>query len=232
MDISVVIPAYNEERVIVKTIEEVRSFLKNNFSSFEIIVVDDKSTDRTLEILKQIPDIVLRRNLKNHGKGYTVAKGVAVARGNWVLFMDADSSTNIGELKKFLPYVDDYDLIIGSRALNDSDVRVRQNIVKVFLGRAGNLLIRMLLAPNVKDTQCGFKFFRNKLKILFDKLTIEDWGFDFELIWLARKNDFKVKEVPVVWVNNFDSKVKWYNYPKTLAQVFLVRINNLKGKYN
>ncbi|RJQ34839.1 glycosyltransferase family 2 protein [Candidatus Parcubacteria bacterium] len=232
MDISVVIPAYNEERVIVKTIEEVRNFLKNNFNSFEIIIVDDKSTDRTLEILRQLPDIILVRNLKNHGKGYSVAKGVGKASGEWILFMDADSSTKIDELKKFLPYVDKYALIIGSRALSGSEVRVRQNIVKVFLGRAGNFLIRLLLAPSIHDTQCGFKFFDKKLKDLFAKLTIEDWGFDFELIYLARKNNFSIKEVPVIWVNNFDSKVKWYNYPKTLAQVFKVKINNLIGKYN
>ena len=232
MEISVVIPAFNEERVIVKTVNEVKDFLKNNFSSFEIIVVDDKSTDRTLEILKQIPDIRLNRNLRNHGKGYTIAKGVRKTLGDWILFMDADSSTNVTELIKFLPHKSNYDLIIGSRALADSDVRIKQNSVKVFLGKAGKLLIRLLLAPNIHDTQCGFKFFDKKMKHLFERLTIEDWGFDFELLWLARKYRFGIKEVPITWLNNFDSKVKWYSYPRTLAQVFKVRINNLIGKYN
>lgn len=232
MEISVVIPAFNEERVIVNTIKKVKEYLNKNFASFEIIVVDDKSTDRTLEILRQIPDIRLNRNLRNHGKGYTVAKGVKRAKGDWILFMDADSSTDISELDKFVPFMDDYDMIIGSRSMDDSDIKIRQNFVKVFLGKAGNLLIRLLLAPKIKDTQCGFKLSNSRMKHLFEQLTIEDWGFDFELIWLARKYRFRVKEVGITWLNNFDSKVRWYTYPKTLLQVFKVRFNNLKGKYN
>lgn len=231
MEISLVIPAYNEETVIAATVEEVYRFLKNNFKSFEIIVVDDKSTDSTLAIISQLPVKVLR-NLKNHGKGYTVAKGVKAAQGEWILFMDADNSTNIRELVNFLPYIYSYQIVVASRALPDSKVVVSQNFIKVFLGRLGAWFIRIFLRIKVLDTQCGYKFFHHSTKVLFSKLTIDDWGFDFELLFLARKYNFKVKEVPVRWVNNFDSKVKWYSYLKTLGQVFKVSLNNFLEKYN
>ncbi len=232
MFISVVIPAYNEAKCIVDTLDKVKNFLKNNFDNFEIIVVDDKSTDATLSILKQQSGLRLIRNLKNHGKGYTVAKGIKFSKGEWVLFMDADSSTDVSELKKFLPYLGANDLVIGSRGLANSEIKIKQKFYKVLLGKIGNRLIRFLIAPGISDTQCGFKMINQKYKFLFDKLTIATFGFDFELLWLAHKYDLRVKEVPVVWANDFDSKVKWYDYPKTLLQVFKVRINDKLGKYN
>lgn len=232
MQISVVIPAYNEAKTIGATLDEVKGFLQNRFEDFEIIVVDDKSQDSTLEIVRTFDGVKVIRNLKNHGKGYTVAKGVMAARGEWILFMDADNSTKISELDNFLKHINDYKIIIASRALPESDVAVSQNFVKEFLGKAGNFLIRSLLCIKVKDTQCGYKLFHNTSKFIFDKITIEDWGFDFELIFLAKKYKFKVKELPITWVNNFDSKVKWYIYFKAILQVFKVRWNNLLGRYN
>ncbi|MBT6691470.1 glycosyltransferase family 2 protein [Candidatus Parcubacteria bacterium] len=232
MQISVIIPAYNEEGVIADTIKEIRGFLQDNFESFEIVVVDDKSTDSTLNIIQSLADVRAVKNIKNHGKGYSVAKGVKVAKGDLILFMDADNSTRIVELQKFLPQIKDYPIVIGSRGLKDSDVQIKQNFIKAFLGKAGNMLIRILVAPRISDTQCGFKLFTKESKYLFDKLTIERWGFDFELIFLARKYSLKIKEVPVVWRNNFDSKVTWLGYVSTLLQVFKVRLNNILGKYN
>ncbi len=232
MQISVVIPAYNEARVISSTVKEVREFLKNNFDSFEIIIVDDYSTDSTLKIISSLPDVQVLRNLKNHGKGYTVAKGVRSASGDWILFMDADNSTRIVELDNFLKYKEDCDLLIASRALPSSKVKVKQNILKIVLGKAGNLLSRLLIAPKIHDTQCGFKLFRREVQPLFSQLTISGFAFDFELIWLARKNNFRIKELAVAWVNNFDSTVKWYTYPQTLLQLFIIRLNDLLGKYN
>ena len=228
MQITVVIPTFNEERVIAKTLTEVKEYLSKSFESWEIIVVDDCSTDRTLEILQDIDDLKILGSVKNHGKGYSVAKGVQQAKSDWILFMDADSSTKITELSKFLPYTKDHQLIVGSRALAESDVQVRQNIAKVFLGKAGNLFSRLILGISIKDTQCGFKFFSKELKEVFAKLTIDRWAFDFELIYLANKAGFRIKEVPVIWVNDFDSKVKWYSYPQTLWQVIKIRFK----KYN
>lgn len=232
MEISVVIPAYNEAAVIAKTIESVKRFLSANFTSFEIIVVDDHSKDTTVDIVRSQSGVRLIRNLKNHGKGYTVAKGVSSAKGDWILFMDADNSTDISELRKFLPQREEDTIFIGSRGLTDSEVKVKQSSLKVFLGKSGNRLTRIFIAPDITDTQCGFKLFPKKTQFLFSKLTIATWGFDFELLWLARKYHFKIKEVPVVWVNDFDSKVRWYSYPQTLWQIFKVRINDFLGKYN
>lgn len=231
MQISVIIPAYNEAKVIATTIRQVQEYLAQNFTSHEIIVVDDKSTDGTLEIIKNITGVKVLRNLKNHGKGYSVARGMLAGQGDYLLFMDADSSTAIGELAKLWSYRERYPVVIGSRALDQSQVKMSQNKIKVLLGRSGNMLSRWLIHPAIKDTQCGFKLFSRSAKFLFDKLTIEDFGFDLELIFLARQHGLAIREVPIVWYNNFDSKVRWFHYPKTLAQLFQIRINNLLKKY-
>jgi dolichyl-phosphate beta-glucosyltransferase len=231
MEISVIIPAFDEEAVIEDTVREIKDFLTARFSKFEIIIVDDASRDRTLKIANQIKNIRVLRNLTNHGKGYTVAKGVRAAKGEMILFMDADNSTPIKELEAMLPYIQDYHLVIGSRALSDSVIVKQQAAIKVWLGRSGNLLIRLFLLPGIKDTQCGFKLFRKEVKSLFEKLTINKWGFDFELLFLARRQNFKIKEVPITWTNNEQSKVTPIGYLKTLAQVFKVRANYLFKKY-
>ena len=232
MEISVVIPAFNEARVIEDTIVDVKAFLKNNFSHFEIIVIDDKSSDSTLEIIKAIDGIKVLRNLRNHGKGYSIKKAMKVAKGDLLLFMDADNSTKISELENFIPQIKDNHLVIASRGLVESDVKLSQHFVKKFLGILGNIFSRVLIDKNIKDTQCGFKLIRQDVKYLFDKLTIEGFAFDFELIFLAKKYKFKVKEMPITWVNNFDSEVKWYDYPKTMLILVLINIKSLLGKYN
>ncbi len=231
MNISVVIPAFNEATVIAETIKKIKKYLQSNNIVGEIIVVDDCSTDNTLAVLKNISDIKVFKNLKNHGKGYSVRKGVLSAKQDWILFMDADNSTDISELDKFSKYLSDYDVLIASRALPESNIIVKQNIIKITLGRLGNLVIRLLIDPRIKDTQCGFKLFNRKVQSLFSKITINGFGFDFELIWLIKKNNLRIKEVPVTWVNNFTSSVKWWHYPKVLAEVLIVRINNFLGKY-
>lgn len=231
MNISVVIPAFNEAPVIAETIKKIKNYLQSNNIVGEIIVIDDCSTDDTLAVLKNISDIKVLKNLRNHGKGYSVRKGVLLAKEDWILFMDADNSTDISELDKFSKYLADYDVLIASRALPESNIVVKQNIIKVTLGRAGNLIIRLLIDPRIKDTQCGFKLFNKKVQPLFSKITINGFGFDFELIWLIKKNNLRIKEVPVTWVNDFASSVKWWHYPKVLAEVLAVRINNLLGKY-
>ena len=231
MQISLIIPAFNEEEVIQDTLVEVLDFLKNNFQSFEIIVVDDASSDNTRMLVQKFPEIVLLRNLKNHGKGYSVAKGMRQAQGELLIFMDADNSTRIAELKTFLQFIPRYQVLIGSRAIAQAQVLARQALWKVFLGRLGNYLIQLFLLPGIKDTQCGFKLFTKDCKFIFEKLSIEDWGFDFELLFLLKKHKFKIKELPVAWKNNLDSKVKVSTYFKTLFQVIKVRLNYLFNQY-
>ncbi|MFA5126570.1 MAG: dolichyl-phosphate beta-glucosyltransferase [Patescibacteria group bacterium] len=232
MQISVVIPAYNEAKVIAKTIQEVQDYLAKHFTSFEVIVVDDGSTDKTGEILDSLSSIKVLHNLKNHGKGYTVAKGVKQAQGDLILFMDADNSTRITELDKFLLHTSDYQLLIASRGLPGSDIKISQNFIKVFFGKSGNFLSRCLIDSKIYDTQCGFKLFVKDLQPLFAKLTVPGFAFDFELIWLAKRHHFKIKEIPVIWRNNFDSTVRWHDYPRTILTLFKIRFNDLKGKYN
>jgi dolichyl-phosphate beta-glucosyltransferase len=232
MNISVVIPAFNESKVIADTINKIKKYFVANSITNEIIVVDDFSTDDTLRVLGNIPDIKVLPNKKNHGKGYAVRQGVLAAQYEWILFMDADNSTDISELDKFRKYMDDFDILIASRALSDSNVVVKQKKIKIILGRFGNLIIRWLIDRRIRDTQCGFKMFNKKVQPLFKKLTIEGFGFDFELIWLVKKNNFKIKELPVTWANDYSSSVKWWHYPKVFLEVFKVRINNLFGKYD
>ena len=132
MEISVVIPAFNEAKVIKDTVVDIKDFLKNNFSNFEIIVIDDKSRDRTLEIIKSIEGIKVIANLKNHGKGYSIKKGMKNAKGDLLLFMDADNSTNISELKNFLPQIKDNHIVIASRGLEESKVQLSQSVIKKY----------------------------------------------------------------------------------------------------
>jgi len=232
MQLSVVIPVFNEAKLIASTIAKTKVWLEKKFISFEIIVVDDASTDDTLEIIKNIPYVKILRNLTNHGKGYTVSKGMRVAQGDLVLFMDADNSTSIVELDKLLPYAKKYPIIIASRALSQSKIHQHQHWFKVSLGSLGNILIRLVLGLFIRDTQCGFKLFRRNTLKLFDKLTIDRWGFDFELLFIAKLYNFTVKEVPVNWSDSEQaSKVTFISYAKTLFHVFKVRINYLLNKY-
>lgn len=232
MNISVVIPAFNEATVIAQTIEKIKKYFIAQAISGEIIVVDDCSTDDTLLVLAKIDGVRVLRNLKNHGKGYSVRKGVLAATSDWILFMDADNSTDITELDNFIKYFTSYDILIASRALPESKIVVNQNKIKVFLGRLGNLLIRLLIDRRVKDTQCGFKIFNKKVQTLFNQMTLSGFGFDFELIWLVKKNNLKIKEMPVTWVNDYTSSVKWWHYPKVFLEVFKVRLNDMFGRYN
>lgn len=234
MFLSVVVPVYNEAGVIAGTLRKINSYLTQKQLLGEIIVVDDGSTDGSAEIIKNLSlaNIKLITYAKNLGKGAAVIKGMAAVAGDLLLFIDADYSTSIDELDKFFPYFDSgYDIVIGSRGLKESNVIVPQNKIKVILGRFGNKLIQLLAVRGITDTQCGFKAFNRRAVILFSLLTINRWGFDFELLYLANKFGFKTKELPVTWKNDRDSKVKWYSYFFTLIELIKIKINNLKGVY-
>lgn len=198
MKLSIIIPAYNEEKRLGKTLEEVRTFLKNHDS--EIIVVDDGSTDGTSAFsLISYP--------VNMGKGYAIKKGVEAAAGDLILFMDADNATPIGELEKLLKV--DADIVIGSRYLPESAIEKKQPLFRVLIGRLGNLIIRLLVVKNVKDTQCGFKLFKkNVAKELFSELQTDRFGFDIEILGRAQKKGYRIVEVPVTWLHNDNSRVR------------------------
>lgn len=209
MKISVIIPAYNEEKVIGKSISKIISFLENKKFNYEIIVIDDCSKDRTSNIVKDFNSkkIILIRNKKNMGKGYSVKRGVMNAIGDLVLFSDADLSTPISELTKFLPLSHEYDVVIGSRVLKESVV-LKQKFYRELVGTAFNLLVQLLLIRGIRDTQCGFKLFRkNVAKDIFKKQRIGGFCFDAEILYLAKNAGYKIKEVPIKWINAESSKV-------------------------
>jgi dolichyl-phosphate beta-glucosyltransferase len=229
MKLSVVIPVYNEERRIKDSLDKINKYLKNK--NYEIIVVDDGSTDKTREIVQKFKNIIITKKRKNKGKGYSVKQGMLMAKGEYVLFLDADLSTPIEELGEFLKLIKKYDVVIGSRAIKGS--KVKTSWYRKLLGRIGNFFISILAVKNIKDTQCGFKLFRKEAaKKIFEKQTINGWGFDFEILHIAQKLGFSIKEQPVNWTLGKESKVKLTDYPKTLIELFKIWINELKGMYS
>lgn len=238
MKLSVVIPVYNEEGCLPETVGEVADFFASRPDlAAEIIIVDDCSTDRTSEIcgvLKQkYGFLVVLLNEKNMGKGFSVRRGVMAAGGDGILFMDADSSTKIGECGKMFEKIKDgCDIVIGSRELPESIILRHQPRFKELTARLGNGLIRLFLRLPFKDTQCGFKLFNKNTKKIFEKQTIWRWGFDFELLYLAKKHGFKIGEIPVVWKNDPSSLVRKIDYFVVLADIFRILINDFFGRYD
>ena len=232
MKISVIIPAYNEEENIVSTIKSVIDYFLNKGLIYEIIVVDDGSTDKTASLISAMPEIKLFQFSKNRGKGAAVRQGMRIADGDLKLFMDADNSTKISELDHFLPKINSgYDVIIASRSLKESQIKP-QVWFKVLAGKIGNKLIRLMAVPGVLDTQCGFKLFTKEAATLFAKQTINCWGFDFEILFLAKRNNFKILEMPITWINNPGSRVKGSDYFKTFIELIKIRLNDLQRKYD
>ncbi len=226
MKLSIIIPAYNEENRIANSLDKILKYVKKY--NHEIIVINDGSTDKTLNVLKKFKNkIKIISYSKNKGKGYAVKKGMLAATGDLLFMCDADLSMPISELNKFLKHKED--IVIGSRAIEGADVKT--SILKKFAGRIGNFFISVFTVSEIKDTQCGFKLFKAKCKKLFEKQTIDRWGFDFEILFLAKKYGFSIKEIPIRWQNVKGSKVKLIDYPRTLLDLIKIKINDLRGKY-
>ncbi len=212
--LSVVVPAYNEEKRIGFSLFRIKEYLQSRHLSAEIILVDDGSTDRTAEVSREImegyPDFRVITLPQNRGKGAAVRAGMLQARGELVLFTDADLSTPIEELEKFLPLIrEGYDLVIGCRALPESIIKERQSWLRERLGKCFNLLVRLLVMRGFRDTQCGFKLFRKEAaREIFFRLETEGFAFDVEALLLARRLGFRVAQVPVVWINHPQSRVR------------------------
>lgn len=205
--LSVVIPAYNEEARLGPTVERVLAYLAARGGDTELVVVDDGSKDGTAALARAGGARVIVQPA-NRGKGAAVRTGMLAATGSRVLFSDADLATPIEELAKLEARLDaGDDVAIGSRALRDSDIRVRQHWMRESMGRGFNLIVRALLLGGIRDTQCGFKLFtREAAQDLFGRATIDGFAFDVEILWLARGR-FRVVEVPVVWRHVEESKV-------------------------
>lgn len=238
MQISVIIPAYNEENRITPTIHSVANYLDRLFpNENEIIIVLDGSKDNTLEVVtelaKKYKQIKIIDNKINQGKGAVVTQGILESVGEYVLFMDADNSTHIDELDKILPVIKKgIDVVIGSRDMKGSKVEVRQARYKELLGDLGNWWIQFLLVGGIQDTQCGFKVFSGKVaRHIFSKVNMQGWSFDIEVLALARYFGYKIKEMPVIWYNDDNSHVTLKDYLYVLRDTMIIRYRLWTGYY-
>jgi dolichyl-phosphate beta-glucosyltransferase len=214
MQISIIIPAFNEELRIATSLHEVREFLSINFESWEIIVVDDGSNDRTAEIVKTFyieesnQRLILLKLSRNMGKGAAVKAGVAKSRGGIVLFMDADLSTPLAEIRKVIEHLKNSTIVIGSRGKQDSNIIQHQPFYRELMGRIFNRMVRLLVIDGIEDTQCGFKAFRADVaKEIFSRLQTNRFGFDVEVLLWAKKLNFPIQEIGITWINSPNSRV-------------------------
>lgn len=236
--LSVIIPAYNEEKRLLSTLSKICAYLSTKDFPYEIIVVDDGSTDNTLQMVKNFASsnrhIVILINEQNSGKGYSVRKGMLSARGEYVFFTDADLSTPIEEIEKCLPYlINGYDVVIGSRSMPGSDILVRQPWYREKMGKIFNFMVNMVLLKGIIDTQCGFKGFkREAVKTVFNRCKIDGFSFDVEALYLSRKYNFKIKEIPIRWENSPLSKVSPIKHSLQMFKDLIgIKIKDLKGDY-
>jgi dolichyl-phosphate beta-glucosyltransferase len=235
---SIVIPAYNESRRILATLESVVECLRAQQWNAEVVVVNDGSTDGTADIVRQFqaqaPEVRLIENPGNRGKGYSVRSGMMQAKGEVLMFSDADLSAPIEEAERlFAAIAGGADIAIGSRWLESSRQTHRQPLYRQFFGRCFNAVTRLVMGLPFADTQCGFKAFtRAAARTVFQLQTIERWGFDPEILFIALKRGLRVVEVPVSWAHDARSRMSYLrDGVRMLEDVAIVRWNALLGRY-
>ena len=254
MHLSVIIPAYNEEKRLPKTLEEIDRYLSRQNYDYEILVVNDGSKDRTVEVAKSLipkinPSTGLRvnaersrsiKNLKvtgyevNQGKGYAVRFGMLTAEGNYRLFTDADNSTPIDQVEKMWPeFEKGYNIIIGSRDIKGAILDPPQSLLRRFLGETFGFLTNLIVGTwGILDSQCGFKgFTKRAVEDIFPKCKINRFAFDPEFLAIAKKLRYKIKEIPVYWKNDPESKVKFKWMVNMGLDLLKIRLNMIKGLY-
>lgn len=231
------IPAHNEESRLPRTLGQIFMFLEKQSFPYEVVIVENGSSDRTLELARefslQYPNLkVLHEEVR--GKGNAVRRGVLEARGEYRFICDADLSMPIEEVQKFIPpLLIDFDLAIASREAPGA-IRYNEPPYRHFGGRAINLAIRLLILPGLNDTQCGFKCFRAEVaEDLFRQQTLTGWSFDIELLYLARRKGLLIKEIPVHWYFDADSKVNAVRDAlRMIGDIFRIHTNALRGRYD
>ena len=234
--ISIVIPAYNEEKRLPDTLRKVLKFISSKKLKAEIIVVDDGSSDNTASVAASLknPKIKVVKNPKNMGKGFSVQNGVKHSKGDIILFTDADMSTPIKHLEEFLQYhKEGFEVVIASRDLVESRVMVPQSQFRELGGKIFNLMVRIVTGLPVHDTQCGFKSFTKKAaNLIFPRQTIPGFGFDVEILFIAYNHKLPIKESAVEWYNAPGTKVSFLkDSVRMFAELFKIRMNGIKGRY-
>lgn len=235
---SIVIPAYNERARILATLESVVHCVREHRWSAEVIVVDDGSSDETAQIVRKFaesaPEVQLMQNPSNCGKGYSVRNGLVHAQGEIVMFTDADLSAPIEEAEMLFDAIArGADIAIGSRWLQTSRQTHRQPLYRQIFGRCFNAVTRLVMNLPFADTQCGFKAFtRTAAQTVFQLQTIERWGFDPEILFIALKRGYHIREVPVSWAHDARSRISYLKDGlQMLKELAIVRWNALIGRY-
>jgi glycosyltransferase involved in cell wall biosynthesis len=236
-DLSIIIPSYNEESRLPDTLERIAAYLSDSGREAEVLVVDDGSKDGTAAVADyfriKLPALRVVSNGVNRGKGYSVRHGMQEARGRVALFTDADLSAPIEEAGKLIDALDTYDVAIGSRAMDRSLISVHESPFREFAGIIFNKIVRIILWLPFVDTQCGFKAFRReRCSIMFEQQTIDRFGFDPELLYLARHHGLRAVEIPVRWGHSPATKVSMLRDSiQMFIDVFTIRWNALRGRY-
>jgi dolichyl-phosphate beta-glucosyltransferase len=236
-ELSIVIPAYNEELRLPASLEKIAAYVREKRPNTEVLVVDDGSVDRTAAVAEswrdRLPRLRVLSNGTNRGKGFSVRHGSLEAQGRIVLFTDADLSSPIEEAEKLFSALQTYDVAIGSRAMDRSLIEVRESPFREVAGIIFNKIVRFTLWLPIVDTQCGFKAFRReRCRIIFEQQTIERFGFDPELLYLARHHGLAIKEVPVRWAHSPATKVNMLRDSVLMfLDVFVIRWNGVRGRY-
>lgn len=238
MYLSIVVPAYNEEKRLGKTLIGIDAYLSLQRYDYEILVVNDGSTDKTLQILEglsgRVKNLRVINNKENKGKGFVVRQGLLAATGEYRLFADADNSVSIDQIENFFPYFrQGYDILIASRDVKGSVLSPAQPWQRRILGRIFNLIFRISTGiSGINDTQCGFKVFTKKsAENILPGCRINRWSFDAEILAIAQKSGYRIKEVPVTWKNDRNSKVNFIGMLGALRDLIRIRIGLISGNY-
>jgi len=237
--LSVVIPSYNEEKRIPKTLADIDKYLSKQSYSYEIIVVSDGSKDGTAKVVKglmpKVKNLRLIDNKKNHGKGYVTRQGLLEAKGDYRLFTDADNSTSIDQVEKMWPWFEKgFNIVIGSREVKGAVLSPPQPWMRRQTGAAFRLLTNIFTGLwSIRDTQCGFKgFSRKAAEDVLPRCKIDRFSFDAEILVLAKKLGYKTKEIPVTWKNDLESKVSFKSMAKMGFDLVKIRMNLIKKDYD
>ncbi len=237
MYLSVVIPAYNEEKRLEKTLVEIDRYFSLQKYEYEILVVNDGSDDKTFQVAeklsKQIKNLKIINNKKNKGKGFAVKQGLLAAVAEYILFTDADSSVSIIQIEKFFLYFkQNYDILIASRDVKGSVLSPAQPWQRRALGHIFNLIFKTFIGVHgIKDSQCGFKIFTAKsVEDILPRCRINRWSFDAEILAIAQKLGYKIKEIPVIWKNDPNSRVNFIGMAGALKDLIKIKINLISGK--